>query len=144
MSSSSRSSGPPWPLSLPLCKLSYCTTPTLASKMTWTHIPAQDDMFAVVDQVRRQGLGGSITTRKTLKLIRGGNLLVRSSDVLHCVICSNHVVKASSCTGILTCSQYLITIFYSRMKLIFMILCFKPAWTRNELQLSRYMIRSPG
>ena len=76
MSSSSRSSGPTGPLSLPLCKLSYCTTPTLASKMTWTHIPAQDDMFAVVDQVKRLGLGGSITTRKILKLIRGGNILV--------------------------------------------------------------------
>lgn len=44
--------------------------------MTWTHIPDQDDMFAVVDQVRRLGLGGAITTRKILKLVRGGNLLV--------------------------------------------------------------------
>lgn len=44
--------------------------------MTWTHIPAQDDMFAVVEQVRRLGLGGAITTRKILKLILGGNLLV--------------------------------------------------------------------
>lgn len=44
--------------------------------MTWTHIPAQDDMFAVLDQVRKLGLGGAITTRKILKLIRGGMILV--------------------------------------------------------------------
>lgn len=44
--------------------------------MTWTHIPAQDDMFAVVDQVRSLGLGGAITTKKMLKLILGVKLLV--------------------------------------------------------------------
>lgn len=53
--------------------------------MTWTHIPAQDDMFAVVDQVRRMGLGGAITTRKVLKLIRGGNLLV--CQLIFSVVC---------------------------------------------------------
>ncbi|MCJ1463892.1 hypothetical protein MMC07_002501 [Pseudocyphellaria aurata] len=98
MSSSSQSSGPSGPsgpLSLPLCKFSYCTTPTLASKMTWTHIPAQDDMFAVVDQVRRLGLGGAITTRKMLKLLRGGQILVRQliNSAGHFVFAISHAIR---------------------------------------------------
>lgn len=62
--------------------------------MTWTHIPAQDDMFAVVDQVRRLGLGGAITTRKILKLVRGGSLLV-CQLVYSIVNFSSHGVLAS-------------------------------------------------
>ncbi len=45
--------------------------------MMWTHLPAQDDMFAVFDQVRKAGLGGAVAEKKVLKLIRGGDLLVR-------------------------------------------------------------------
>lgn len=70
--------------------------------MTWTHIPAQDDMFAVVDQVRRLGLGGAITTKKMLKLLRGGHILVRRLIyfVGHFASAIRHVVQVSCRTCI--------------------------------------------
>ena len=63
--------------SLPLFKLSFCTTATLQSKMMWTHLPHRDSMFAVFDQIRKTGLGGLVFEKKILKLIHGGDLLVR-------------------------------------------------------------------
>lgn len=72
-------------MSFPLYKLSFCTTPVLASKMTWTHLPAQDSMFTVYDQVRKAGLGGAIMEKHVLKLIRGADVLVCWQIV--CLIC---------------------------------------------------------
>lgn len=63
-------------MSFPLYKLSFCTTKERASKMTWTHLPAQDSMFTVFDQVRKAGLGGAIMEMHLLKLIRGADVLV--------------------------------------------------------------------
>lgn len=64
------------PTSLSLFKLSYCTTATHGAKLVWTHLSAQSDMFAVFDQVRKIGLGGSMLEKRVLKLTRGGDLLV--------------------------------------------------------------------
>lgn len=75
-SSSSQSSSTQYPMSFPLHKLSFCTTPVLASKMTWTHLPAQDSMFTVYDKVRKAGLGGAIMEKHVLKVIRGADVLV--------------------------------------------------------------------
>lgn len=63
-------------MSFPLHKLSFCTTPVLASKMTWTHLPAHNSMFMVYDQVRKAGLGGAIMEKHVLKVIRGADVLV--------------------------------------------------------------------
>ena len=63
------------PLSLPLSKLSYSIAPTLKSKILWTHLPAQHDMFAVFDSVRQAVLGG-IMERRILKVVHGGDVLV--------------------------------------------------------------------
>lgn len=64
------------PTSLPLFKLSHCTTTTPRSNMLWTHLPNRDDMFAVFDQLRRMNFDGSIVEMKVLKLVRAGELLV--------------------------------------------------------------------
>ena len=66
------------PISLPLFKLSFCTTATHGSKLIWTHLTGKNEMFAVFDQVRKIGLGGAITEKRLLKLTRGGDLLVCS------------------------------------------------------------------
>ena len=44
--------------------------------MTWTHLPAQDSMFTVYDQVRKAGLGGTIMEKHVLRVIRGADVLV--------------------------------------------------------------------
>lgn len=72
----SRSGSSEGPISLPLFKLSFCTTATHGSKFLWTHLTGKNEMFAVFDQVRKIGLGGSITERRLLKLTCGGELLV--------------------------------------------------------------------
>jgi len=64
------------PESLPLFKLSFCTTATLQSKMIWTHLPHRDSMFAVFDQIRKSGLGGLVSEKRILKLVQGSDLLV--------------------------------------------------------------------
>ena len=64
----------PGPISLALFKLSYCTTQELKSKLVWTHLPERDRLFAVFDYVN---VGGFTSQRRTLKLVRGGDLLVR-------------------------------------------------------------------
>ena len=64
------------PESLPLFKLSFCTTATLHSKMIWTHLPHRAGLFAAFDQIRKSGLGGLVSEKKVLKLIQGGDLLV--------------------------------------------------------------------
>lgn len=72
-------------MSFPLYKLSFCTTQILATKLSWTHLPAQDSMFTVYDQVRRAGLGGAIMEKHLLKLIRGADVLVCWQ--IFCLIC---------------------------------------------------------
>lgn len=68
----------PGTVSLSLFKLSFCTTANLRSNLLWTHLPNRDDLFAVFDSVFRKDLQGSVTEKKVLKLIRGGDLLVCS------------------------------------------------------------------
>lgn len=75
MTSSSQSSVAHGPLSLPLSKLSYSIARTLKSKILWTHLPAQHDMFAVFDSVRQAVLGG-ILERRILKVVHDGDILV--------------------------------------------------------------------
>ena len=70
------------PVSLTLFKLSFCTTATLKSNLLWTHLPSRDDLFAVFDSVFHKDLEGSVTEKKVLKLIRGGDLLV---GLLNCI-----------------------------------------------------------
>lgn len=66
------------PVSLPLFKLSFCTTPTVRVNLVWTHLPQRDNLFAVFDYVSQKDVEGFTTQKKILKLIRGGDLLVRS------------------------------------------------------------------
>ncbi|KAL8825961.1 MAG: hypothetical protein Q9191_004090 [Dirinaria sp. TL-2023a] len=63
------------PTSLTLFKLSFCTTPTLRSRLLWTHLPNRDNLFAVFDSLFQKDLEGSVTEKKMLKLIRGSELL---------------------------------------------------------------------
>ncbi|KAL8784483.1 MAG: hypothetical protein Q9195_009030 [Heterodermia aff. obscurata] len=62
----------PGSISLALFKFSYCTTQELKSKLVWTHLPERDRLFAVFDRVN---VGGFTSQRRTLKLLRGGDLL---------------------------------------------------------------------
>ena len=66
----------PAPLSLPLFKLSFCTTPTVRANLVWTHLPQRDNLFAVFDCVSQKDAEGFMTQQKILKLVRGGDLLV--------------------------------------------------------------------
>ena len=65
------------PVSLTLFKLSFCTTPILRANLVWTHLPQRDNLFAVFDYVTRKDVEGFTTEKKILKLMRGGDLLVR-------------------------------------------------------------------
>lgn len=74
------------PVSLPLHKLSFCTTATLHSKMVWEHLSGGTEMFAVFDHVRQPGLGRGVSEKQVLKLVRDGHLLVCTlewSDNVH-------------------------------------------------------------
>ena len=64
------------PVTLPLFKFSHCTSPNPQAKMIWTHLPQRSDMFAVFDVIRKIGTGMVVSETKTLKLVRGGELLV--------------------------------------------------------------------
>ncbi|KAL8789718.1 MAG: hypothetical protein Q9213_000968 [Squamulea squamosa] len=66
---------PSGPVSLPLHKLSFCTTATLHSKMLWEHLAGGVDLFAVFDHVRKPGLGRAVSEKQVLKLVRHGDLL---------------------------------------------------------------------
>ena len=77
MASMSQPNLVPGSVSLALFKLSYCTTQELKSKMVWTHLPERDRLFAVFDYVN---VGGFTSQRRTLKLVRGGDLFVRPPD----------------------------------------------------------------
>lgn len=66
------------PVSLPLHKLSFCTTATLNAKMLWEHLTGGLDMYAVFDYVKKPGLGQSVSEKQILKLVHHGDLLVRS------------------------------------------------------------------
>lgn len=68
------------PISLPLHKLSFCTTASLHAKMLWEHLSGGIEMFAVFDHVRKPGLG-TVSEKQVLKLVRHGDLLVCT---LHC------------------------------------------------------------
>lgn len=76
MASSSQGAPIEGPVSLPLFKLSFCTTATHGSKLIWTHLSGNNEMFAVFDQIRKLGFGGSVIEKRLLKLTRGGDLLV--------------------------------------------------------------------
>ncbi len=65
------------PVSLPLHKLSFCTTATLHAKMVWEHLSGGADMYAVFDHVKRPDLGRPVSEKQILKLVRHGDLLVR-------------------------------------------------------------------
>ena len=67
---------PGYPVTLPLFKLSYCTISSPGQRMLWTHLPNRDDMFAVFDETRSRELDGTVTSKRVLKLVRGGELLV--------------------------------------------------------------------
>lgn len=75
------------PLTLPLFKLSFCTATTHGSKLMWTHLTKEREIFAVFDQIKKFGLGGSITEKKLLKLTCGGDLLV--CLLKRCLSCKN-------------------------------------------------------
>ena len=64
------------PVSLPLAKLSYCTTATLSSHMQWIHLTNQNDLFAVFDTTRRLDMSEQISEKHVLKLVNGKDLLV--------------------------------------------------------------------
>ena len=64
------------PISLPLFKLSFCTTATLQAKMLWEHLSGGSDMSAVFHHVKKPCLGGITSEKQILKLVRAGNLLV--------------------------------------------------------------------
>ena len=66
----------PGPLSLPLVKLSFCTTSTLRANLLWSHLPYRDDLFAVFDVISYKDLGGCVSEKRVLKLFRGGEILV--------------------------------------------------------------------
>ncbi|KAL8886618.1 MAG: hypothetical protein Q9215_005706 [Flavoplaca cf. flavocitrina] len=63
------------PVSLPLQKLSFCTTPLLHSKLVWEHLSDQTRICAVFDQVKKPGLGQTATLKHVLKLVQDGRLL---------------------------------------------------------------------
>ena len=77
MASMSQTILAPGSISLALFKLSYCTTRDLKARLLWTHLPERDRLFAVFDSVN---VGGFTSQRRTLKLVRGGDLLVRLLD----------------------------------------------------------------
>ena len=68
------------PVSLPLQKLSFCTTPLLHSKLVWEHLSDQTRICAVFDQVKKPGLGQTATQKHVLKLVQEGHLLVCTLD----------------------------------------------------------------
>ena len=76
MAWSSQSGHVTGPVSLPLFKLSFCTTVGLRSNLVWTHLPQRDNLFAVFDYVTRSSVEGFISQKRTLKLVRGGEVLV--------------------------------------------------------------------
>ena len=65
------------PVALPLFKFSHCTSPNPGAKMVWTHLPQRSDMYAVFDIIRKVTVGKDVSETKILKLIRGGELIVR-------------------------------------------------------------------
>ena len=64
------------PVTLPLFKFSYCTSPNHQAKVIWNHLPQRSDMFAVFDVIRKVGISMVASEVKVLKLVRGGELLV--------------------------------------------------------------------
>ena len=62
---------------MPIAKFSYANTPRLQSRPTWTHLPDRDNMFAVFDLVSSKGSGDCVIRRNVLKVVRGGDLIVR-------------------------------------------------------------------
>ncbi|KAL9634764.1 MAG: hypothetical protein Q9164_003893 [Protoblastenia rupestris] len=65
------------PVTLPLAKLSYCTTATLSSHMQWIHLTNQSDLFAVFDTIRRLDVSEQISEKHILKLVNGRDLVIR-------------------------------------------------------------------
>ncbi len=71
------STGPNGPVSLPLHKISHCTTPSVrAQHMEWKHSPNRDDMFAVFDTMRSKDISNRVTEHRVLKLICGSDQMV--------------------------------------------------------------------
>ncbi|KAL9037220.1 MAG: hypothetical protein Q9180_003843 [Flavoplaca navasiana] len=63
------------PVSLPLQKLSFCTTPLLHSKLVWEHLSDQNRICAVFDQIKKPGLGQTATLKHVLRLVQDSHLL---------------------------------------------------------------------
>lgn len=72
----SRSANSYAPVSLPLQKLSFCTNATLHTKPRWEQFAGEVDLYAVFDSVKNRGLGGGVSEKQLLKLVRKGDLLV--------------------------------------------------------------------
>lgn len=126
------------PESLPLFKLSFCTTATLQSKMIWTHLPHRDGMFAVFDQVRKTGLGGLVSEKRILKLVQGGDVLVCLA-----VLCSfNWFVIAQYLVGYLVFLFFFLIVEIFRSRSILMIWYFKYVLMRKECDHNNFKMRT--
>ena len=80
------------PVTLPLFKFSYCTSPNHQAKVIWTHLPQRSDMFAVFDVIRKVGTSMFASEMKVLKLVRGGELLVSTFSRSRQLICPNPTI----------------------------------------------------
>ena len=65
-------------VTLPLYKFSHAMSPTLQSRIQWSHLPQRDNLFAVFDEVRERDHEDAIVRRSVMKIVHGGNVLVRS------------------------------------------------------------------
>ena len=80
MASLPRAMGPttvPGPASLPIMKLSHCTSQNLQAKVTWTHLANRDDMYVVFDLLRTNVSDGSVKEHSVLKVVTAGELFVK-------------------------------------------------------------------
>ncbi|MCJ1273299.1 hypothetical protein MMC21_001089 [Puttea exsequens] len=64
----------PGPASLPIMKLSHCTSQNLQAKVTWTHLANRDDMYVVFDLLRTNVSDGSVKEHSVLKVVTAGEL----------------------------------------------------------------------
>jgi hypothetical protein len=63
-------------VTLSLCKFSYATSSPHQSTLLWTHLPERDHLFVVFDDENGQHLEGAVISRRVMKIIRGGSILV--------------------------------------------------------------------